>query len=194
MKINKTDFLKSCYKETQFPNYLYPEFAFLGRSNVGKSSLINMLLNQKRLVKTGSKPGVTVAVNFFLVNDHLSFVDLPGYGYAKLPLDIKKKFLPLIKSYLETRDNLKLAFLLIDARREPDQTEHEIIKTLLDNEISLAITLTKCDKLSNNELKKNTLKIADKLGVDQQAIFYTSSAQKKGRKELLSLIQEYTTK
>ena len=123
MNILNIQFVKSCASASQFPRYQHPEIAFFGRSNVGKSSLINMLMKKKNLVKTGSKPGVTKTVNFFLLNDSISIADLPGFGYAKVPLEIKKAFLPLIKRYIDSRDNLKLAFLLIDIRRTPDRFE-----------------------------------------------------------------------
>jgi GTP-binding protein len=100
MKIKKEYYLTSCVKSSQFPSFTHPEFAFFGRSNVGKSSLLNMLLGQKGLVKTGARPGVTQTINFFIVNDNRSFADLPGIGYAKLPMNIKKKFMPMIKNIL----------------------------------------------------------------------------------------------
>ena len=110
MKIKNANFVKSCTKVADLPNYPYPEFAFFGRSNVGKSSLINMLMGRKKLVRTGSKPGVTRTINIFVANEKISIVDLPGYGYSKVPHELKKKFLPMIKNYINKRENLKLAF------------------------------------------------------------------------------------
>jgi len=190
LKINNIYFLKSCIKISEFPNYTYPEFAFLGRSNVGKSSLINMLTGRKQLVKTGSKPGVTKTINFFVLNDNRSIADLPGYGYSKLPEELRKKFLPLIKNYIKNRENLKLAFLLIDIRRIPDEFEHDIISYLITNRISVAITLTKCDKLSNNKRKNKINEISSALGLDKNTIFYSSTRTGEGKKELLRLILE----
>ncbi len=191
MKFKEVYFLKSCSKSKDFPMYPHPEFAFMGRSNVGKSSLINMMLGRKGLVKTGSKPGVTKTINFFVADDNTSIVDLPGYGYAKLPAELRKTFLPMIKDYIKNRKNLKLAFLLIDIRRVPDDFEHDIIEYLIDNEVPVAIVLTKCDKLSKNVRKKNTAKILEKLDIESDAVFYTSSQTGEGKRDLLSLIEDF---
>jgi len=192
MKIKSVSFLKSCTKASQFPGYDYPEFAFFGRSNVGKSSLLNMILGQKDLVKTGSRPGVTQTINFFIVNDNRSFVDLPGFGYAKLPMAIKKKLLPMINEYIEKRENLKLAFLLIDIRRVPGDYEQDIIELLSRNKIPVVITLTKCDKLSKNQRQKNISEIQKSLEIERDSIFLTSSETNEGKKELLMLINEFS--
>lgn len=192
MKIKTVAFLKSCTKSEHFPGYDFPEFAFFGRSNVGKSSLLNMILSQKDLVKTGSRPGVTQTINFFVVNDNRSFVDLPGFGYAKLPMAIKKKLLPMIKEYIEKRENLKLAFLLIDIRRVPGDYEQDIIELLAKNDVPVVITLTKCDKLSKNQRQKNISEIQKALEIDRDSIFLTSSETNEGKKELLMLIDEFS--
>lgn len=191
IKVKDVYFLKSCTKTKQFPNYPHPEFAFLGRSNVGKSSLINMLMNRKDLVKTGSKPGVTKTINFFVLNENVSIVDLPGYGYAKLPKELRKSFLPLIKDYIKNRKNLKLAFLLIDIRRVPDTFEQEIIELIHENNVPVAILLTKCDKLSNNQRKKNINKITKALEIDEESFFYTSAKNGEGKKDILNLMEEF---
>ena len=191
MKIKSASFLKSCADPSQFPEFNYPEFAFFGRSNVGKSSLLNMILGQKNLVKTGSRPGVTKMINFFIANDNLSFADMPGFGYAKLPMEIKKKFLPMIKEYIDKRENLALAFLLIDIRRVPGDYEREIISLLTNNKISVVITLTKCDKLSNNQRSKSIASIQKALGIDKDSIFLTSAETGEGKKELLGIIGEF---
>lgn len=167
MKIKSASFLKSCTGFSQFPAYDHPEFAFFGRSNVGKSSLLNMILGQKDLVKTGSRPGVTQTINFFIVNDNRSFVDLPGFGYAKLPMTIKKKLMPMIVEYIEKRENLKLAFLLIDIRRIPGVYEKDLIELLAKNKIPVVITLTKCDKLSKNQRHKYISEIQKSLEIEK---------------------------
>jgi GTP-binding protein len=151
-----------------------------------------MILGQKDLVKTGSRPGVTQTINFFTVNDNRSFVDLPGFGYAKLPLAIKKKLLPMIKEYIEKRENLKLAFLLIDIRRVPGDYEEDIIELLAKNDVPVVITLTKCDKLSKNQRQKNIVEIQKALEIERDSIFITSSETNEGKKELLMLIDEFS--
>ncbi len=191
MKIKNVYFLKSCTKVSQFPQYHYPEYAFIGRSNVGKSSLLNMILGSKSLVKTGSKPGVTKTINFFVVNDNMSFVDLPGFGYAKLPASVREQFLPMIKSYISNRKYLKLIFLLIDIRRKPGDEEIDLIKSITTQKIPVVITLTKCDKLSKNQLKTNIHTICSVLDVDESSVFPTSSKSNLGKKDLLYLIEEY---
>jgi GTP-binding protein len=191
MKIKNAYFLKSCVSVSQFPSYPYPEFAFLGRSNVGKSSLLNMILGQKDLVKTGSRPGVTRAINFFIANDNSSFVDLPGFGYAKVPANIRKKFMPLIKSYLEGRENLKVAFLLIDIRRTPGDFEEEMLAFLEKNRIPVVITLTKCDKLSGNLKKKRINEIMEAMDIDRDSLFLTSCKTGEGKREILSVVGDF---
>ncbi|HPV42734.1 MAG TPA: ribosome biogenesis GTP-binding protein YihA/YsxC [Spirochaetota bacterium] len=192
MKIHEVHFLKSCTAPSQFPRYAHPEFAFLGRSNVGKSSLINMLMRKKDLVKTGSRPGVTRTINFFLLNDAISIADLPGFGYAKLPMEMRKTFLPLIKKYISTRANLKLAFLLIDIRRTPDDFEAEILSLLAGQKVPAAITLTKSDKLSRNQRSLRVREISESLGVSRDALFISSAKSGDGRREILGLINEYS--
>lgn len=191
MKFKISKFLKSCSNKSGFPDYSYPEFAFIGRSNVGKSSLINMLLNRKNLVKTGAKPGVTRTINFFTIDKKISIADLPGFGYAKLPKDVKGKFLPLIKEYIFRRENLKLAFLLIDIRRIPDTYEKEFIKLLTANKVPVALILTKCDKLSKIKKIKNSKFIEEELEIGPGSLFYTSSKTGEGKKEIINLIKEY---
>jgi GTP-binding protein len=188
MKIKKAFFLKSCSSVKDFPEYPFPEFAFMGRSNVGKSSLINMITGRKDLVKIGSRPGVTKSINFFLLNDNTSLADLPGFGYSKLPKELKKTFLPLIRSYINSRKNLRLAFLLIDIRRVPDEFEREIITLLSSRDIPVAIIATKCDKLSKSQRKINGEKIAAALFIKTDSIFFSSAKTREGRKEILDLI------
>lgn len=188
MKVKKAFFLKSCNSVRDFPAYSYPEFAFMGRSNVGKSSLINMITGRKDLVKVGSKPGVTKSINFFLLNDNTSLADLPGFGYSKLPKELKKTFLPLIRSYINSRENLRLAFLLIDIRRRPDEFEREIITFLSSRDIPVAIIATKCDKLSKNQKIIKGKEIAAALLIKTDSIFFSSAKTREGREEILELI------
>ncbi len=191
MKFKNIYFVKSCRKSSTFPDYTWPEFAFFGRSNVGKSSLINMLLGKKNLVKTGSRPGVTQMVNFFVADDRISFADLPGYGFAKVPKEVRKQFLPLIREYVTTRENLTLAFLLIDIRRKPGAEEIEILRMLTRKKVPVAVTVTKCDKVSGNARGKNLKTISEALEIDRKDIFTTSSQNGEGKKELLQLISDF---
>jgi GTP-binding protein len=193
MKIKTAVFLKSCTASTQFPDLNYPEFAFFGRSNVGKSSLLNMLLGKKDLVKTGSRPGVTTMVNFFTVNESKSFVDLPGFGYSKLPASMRKKFMPLIKDYIANRPNLKAGFLLIDIRRTPGDFEKEILSFLTGREIPVAITITKADKLSKNQRVKKIREIEQALVISSDSIFITSASTGEGKQQILRLINELSS-
>jgi GTP-binding protein len=194
LKIHDVIFIKSCPGVSLFPRYAHPEFAFMGRSNVGKSSLINMLMKKKDLVKTGSRPGVTKTVNFFVLNDVISIADLPGFGYAKVPLEMKKAFLPLIRNYIDKRENLKLAFLLIDIRRTPDHFELGLLEQLAKRRIPAAITLTKCDKLSRNQRSQRVREICESMGISTDSLFLTSAKSGEGRKEILSIISEYAAR
>ncbi|MBN2078799.1 MAG: YihA family ribosome biogenesis GTP-binding protein [Spirochaetes bacterium] len=191
MKIREVHFLTSCPRASLFPDHGLPEFAFLGRSNVGKSSLINMLMNRHDLVKTGAKPGVTRAVNFFILNDSISLADLPGYGYAKVPVEMKKAFLPLIKTYIEKRKNIRLVFLLLDIRRTPDDREREILSLITRRRIPVTLAVTKCDKIPPGRRRAMLRAIAESLGVDDTALFITSALKGTGRRELLGLIRDF---
>ncbi len=130
MIVKSADFVTSAVKPSQYPEALHPEAAFAGRSNVGKSSLINTLVNRKRLVKTSATPGRTQLINFFTVNDRLSLVDLPGYGYAKVPASVRRKWGPMIETYLKGRETLKAVVLIMDVRRIPGIEEQNFIDWL----------------------------------------------------------------
>ena len=127
MIIKSAKFVKSAAKSSQYPPAILPEIAFAGRSNVGKSSLINILINRKHLVKTSSTPGRTQLINFFVINETFSFVDLPGYGYARVPKSVKKNWGPMIETYFSTRETLKGVVFIMDIRRMPDQKELNLI-------------------------------------------------------------------
>lgn len=192
MEIKKAIFHISCPHANKLPDSQYPEFAFVGRSNVGKSSLINMVTGRKNLVKVGAKPGVTKMINFFIINDNISIADLPGFGFAKVPLQVRKTFLPMVRGYISKRQNLRLVFLLVDIRRVPEEFEKNIITLLSENEIPTAIIATKCDKLSKNKRKLSIEKISTALNIDPDSIFLTSAKSREGRKALLELIGEYS--
>jgi GTP-binding protein len=150
-----------------------------------------MLMNRHDLVKTGSRPGVTQAVNFFVLNDAISIADLPGYGYAKVPLEIKKGFLPLIKSYIQKRENLRLVFFLLDIRRTPDDRERELLSLITRQRIPAVLAVTKSDKVPPGRRRDRLRAISESLDVDAGALFITSALKGTGRRELLGLIREF---
>ena len=153
MIIKSAEYVKSAERPSHYSPAVLPEISFAGRSNVGKSSLINILVNRKRLVKTSSTPGRTQMINFFNINGTLSFVDLPGFGYAKVPLNIRKKWGPMVEKYLLTRETLKGVVLIMDIRRIPGQDEFDLIKWFNYYNIPIIRVLTKSDKLSKRKIK-----------------------------------------
>lgn len=191
MKINTIRFVTSARIPSQYPNYTFPEFAFTGRSNVGKSSLINTLLGRKNIAKTGSKPGVTQTINFFCINEKISFADCPGFGYAKVSHNKRLEFIEMIHSYIISRPNLKLLFLLIDIRREPDENEQAIITKALNNNINVMILATKCDKVSKNEINNGISRICTSLNINTEYVVPTSAKTGLGKNIILAMIQEY---
>lgn len=189
MKIKSVQFVKSAVKPSQYPEYDYPEIAFAGRSNVGKSSLINTLIQRKDMVKTSSKPGCTQLVNFFLVNEDLSFVDLPGYGYAKVSKKIRAQWQPMVETYLSGRPNLLGLILLIDIRRDPKKEEFDLIHWLQNNELPFLIVLTKSDKLSKANRVKRQNAICDQLSREPNGVILFSSKTRMGRDRVLGEIE-----
>ncbi|QTA86970.1 ribosome biogenesis GTP-binding protein YihA/YsxC [Desulfonema magnum] len=181
MIIKSAEFIKSAVEASQYPPGDFPEIAFSGRSNVGKSSLINTLVNRKRLVKTSSTPGRTQLINFFLINEMISFVDLPGYGYAKVPMSVKKKWGTMIETYLSTRSALKGVVLIMDIRRTPGYEEMNFIDWLNQFNISNILVLTKTDKLSKTKQIKQHLSIAKTLSVDKNDLILFSAKTRRGK-------------
>ena len=164
------------------------EFAFVGRSNVGRSSLINALVNQKKLAKTSSTPGLTKMINYFLINGSFYFVDLPGYGYAKVAHDKLKVWGSLMGQYLKRTQKLLTVFVLVDSRITPTLLDSEMIEYLNFHQIPYRIVATKSDKLSRNALNKNLDNIAKTLNVRKEVIIPTSSEDKKGVEAMLDYI------
>ncbi|MDA8163005.1 MAG: ribosome biogenesis GTP-binding protein YihA/YsxC [Desulfobacteraceae bacterium] len=146
--ITSIDFVTSAYKTSGFPEGSHPEIAFAGRSNVGKSSLINALLSRRSLVKVSSRPGLTQSINFFLVNKNIFFVDLPGYGFAKAPKEVTAKWKTLIEGYFQTKRDLRSVVCIFDIRRLPDQMDAGLLEYLHNLKINTLIALNKADKLS----------------------------------------------
>lgn len=191
MEIKNVEFTKSSSEMGQCPKNDKPEYAFIGRSNVGKSSLINMLMNHKGLAKTSGRPGKTQLINHFLVDEKWYVVDLPGYGYAKVSKSSKRDFQQLITSYLRIRESLVCVFVLLDSRLEPQKNDLEFLQWLGENQVPFAIVFTKLDKLSSNEFGKNMARYKKRLLVDWESlppIFATSATSKTGREEVLAYI------
>jgi len=190
MKINYSNFITSATKPSQYPIHPLAEIAFIGKSNVGKSSLINMLLERKKLAKVSSTPGKTTLINFFDVNGTLSFVDLPGYGYASRSKKQQQSWGVMIETYLSIRENLMLFFLLLDVRRTPSENDLQILTWLKSYTKNFAIILTKADKLNHKERNKQIKKISEITGIDKKSFYVISSLKKTGRKEVLQLIDK----
>ena len=188
MHINSAEFVTSATKPTQYPPALLPEIAFSGRSNVGKSSLINTLVNRKRLVKTSSTPGRTQLINFFDINRQMGFVDLPGYGYARVPQAVKKKWGPMIETYLSERETLKGVVVIMDIRRMPRQEELNLLGWLDHYSIAGISVLTKTDKLSKNKQAKQHHLIARALERDKDDFILFSAKTRRGRDTLWNAI------
>jgi GTP-binding protein len=190
MIIKSAEFIKSAVKPAQYPDAVLPEFAFTGRSNVGKSSLINTLVNRKRLVKTSATPGRTQLINFFLINKTFSFVDLPGFGYAKVPASVRKKWGPMIETYLSTRKTLKGVALIMDVRRIPGIQDLNFIEWLYYYNIPGMLILTKADKLSKTKQLTQQATIAKALSVDKNDLVLFSAKSRLGKDVVWDAIQE----
>ncbi len=164
MKITSATFVKSATGSEHYPRDGRPEIAFMGRSNVGKSSLINSLLGARRLARTSSTPGRTQLINFFLINNTFHFVDLPGYGYARVPRDVKKLWGPMVEKYLATRPGLVLSIVITDSRHEPTELDLRMKEWLEARGKPFIIVETKADKLSSNQLRASLSRASEVLG------------------------------
>ncbi len=186
----KVEFMKSAHQLEDLPRHQFPEIAFSGRSNVGKSSLINMLLGRKKMARISKTPGRTRSINFFNIDDRFCLVDLPGYGYAKVPEQEKEKWAFLIENYLHQRSNLKGIIQIVDVRHPPSEDDIMMVDWLKAMDIKYIIAATKSDKLKNSQLKPQQKLIAEKLGVSKEKILLTSAKNRRGRKPLLTFIRE----
>jgi GTP-binding protein len=187
MKITSAEFIKSAFKEADWPRDPKPEIAFLGRSNVGKSSFINSLLGVRGLARTSSTPGRTQAINFFLINQKFRFVDLPGYGYARAPKDVKAKWSKAATDYLAKRAWLVLSIHIVDSRHDPSSQDLQLHEWLEHHQKPHIIVATKSDKLSNNELRRNIDSAKRLLGNDEIILYSATSGR--GREDAWSAIQ-----
>jgi len=189
MKIISAEFLTGAVSFKQYPDSVFPELAFVGRSNVGKSSLINSLLNRKKLVKTSQTPGKTQEINFFKINNNFIFADLPGYGFAKVPQSVQRRWRKMIENYLLRRETLLAVIFIIDLRRDPSPLDLDLQRWLEACGVEYLLVGTKVDKLSQSEIKKqvNKLNIAYFDGGKGELLIYSSKSSR-GRKELWSEI------
>lgn len=183
MKITKADLEKVAVEEKQYPSEIIPEFAFAGRSNVGKSSFINAMLNRKNLARTSSKPGKTRTINFYNVNDELRLVDLPGYGYAKVAKSEKDKWAGIINRYLETRENILETILLVDIRHEPTELDKQMYEYIIHSGFSGIVIATKKDKIKKSQLQKHISAIAKKLNIEHKENIIPFSSEKRDEVE-----------
>ncbi len=188
----KSNFITSVANVKQLPPQIYPEIAFAGRSNVGKSSMMNAILDRKKLVKTGKTPGKTRLLNFFNVNDQLVFVDLPGYGYAAVSKGERAGWARLLDSYFRKRTTLTMCFILIDIRRTMEAEEKELLALLREYNITPCIVLTKSDKVSKNQLLNRKTKIAKDIGVKVEDLIHFSAVTGEGKTEVREKITERT--
>lgn len=189
MIVRSAEFVTSAVEPSQYPPPGRPEIAFAGRSNVGKSSLMNALLGRKALVKTSSTPGRTQTINFFLINDHFSFVDLPGYGYAKVPKAVRKSWGPMVERYLKARQGLCAVVVILDIRRLPSQGDHDLLAWLAHYKIPAIVVLTKADKLKKNKQNQQRNAIARELSADPSLLTPFSATTGLGKRELWAAIE-----
>ena len=192
MIVSSAEFVKSSQELNQCPQPDMPEFAFIGRSNVGKSSLINMLVEKKDLAKTSSQPGKTQLINHFIINKEWYLVDLPGYGYAKTSMENRKKWRKMIEDYLLKRVNLLTVFVLVDSRLEPQKIDLEFINFLGENQVPITLIFTKTDKQSVKKTEESLERFKESLSEyweELPEIILTSSEKRVGRDEVLETIE-----
>ncbi|MFT5237654.1 MAG: GTP-binding protein [Ulvibacter sp.] len=191
MLIKSAEFVVSNSDVAKCPKDRFPEYAFIGRSNVGKSSLINMLMQRKSLAKTSGRPGKTQLINHFLINKNWYLVDLPGYGYARVSKSSKKVFQKFITKYFEKREQMILAFVLVDCRLEPQPIDLEFMQWMGESQVPFSIIFTKADKLKPNALKRNIESYEKKMlevWDEMPQYFITSASNSEGRDELLGFL------
>ncbi|MBD5543977.1 MAG: YihA family ribosome biogenesis GTP-binding protein [Lachnospiraceae bacterium] len=180
-----------CGITSTIPQNAKPEIAFAGKSNVGKSSLINALMNRKSYARTSAQPGKTQTINYYNINEELYFVDLPGYGYAKVSQEVKEKWGKMVENYLKRSKTLQAVFLLIDIRHEPSANDRQMYQWILSNGFHPVIIATKADKINRSQLQKHVKMIRTGLEVEKDTILIPFSAQsKQGREEIYQLIEQ----
>lgn len=190
MKILDVKLTISAVRKSQFPTDGKNEFLLVGRSNVGKSSFINTMINRKNFARTSAKPGKTQTLNFYLINDYFYLVDAPGYGFASVNKKLKNKFGLIMEDYLEGRENLKMVFMLVDFRHKPTEDDVMMYKYLKHYNIPVSVICTKLDKISKNAVMKNKAIVMNTLGMEDEPILF-SAITKKGKQEVSNKILEY---
>lgn len=190
MKILDVKLTISAVRKSQFPTDGKNEFLLVGRSNVGKSSFINTMINRKNFARTSAKPGKTQTLNFYLINDYFYLVDAPGYGFASVNKKLKNKFGLIMEDYLEGRENLKMVFMLVDFRHKPTEDDVMMYKYLKHYNIPVSVICTKLDKISKNAVMKNKAIVMNTLGMEDEPILF-SAITKEGKQEVSNKIVEY---
>lgn len=191
MIIKKAELETVCGITSTLPEHQQPEFAFAGKSNVGKSSLINALMNRKSLARTSSQPGKTQTINFYHINDALYYVDLPGYGYATASVEVKAKWGKMIERYLKKSQALKCVFLLVDIRHEPSANDRMMYDWIISNGFRPVIIATKLDKLKRSQVQKQVKMVREGLGMEREDVLIPFSAEtKQGREEIWTLLEQ----
>jgi len=190
MIIKTAEFVTSVASADKLGQWTLPQFAFVGRSNVGKSTLLNALVNRNKLAKTSNTPGRTRLINIFEINKQFYFVDLPGYGYAKASKEEQATWQKLIGAYLENSENLKMAFVLVDSRREPTERDLLMVKYLYTYQIPFQVVITKTDKLSRVEMLKNKSMIASTLKIGLDDVITVSAEKKENLQKLWEIIEK----
>lgn len=194
MNIKSAEFVKSAVKVKDYPNAVSGEIAFAGRSNVGKSSLINAILNRRQLAKTGSTPGKTRTINFFLIDEDFYFVDLPGYGYAKVSRTMRQSWSIMVENYLKAERPIKALVLIIDIRRDPGDYEMTLVEWLNYYRIPVVIVLTKADKLSGNKRAVRVREIARLLNIEKEEAVLFSARTREGSAKLWEYLIRFLEK
>ena len=190
MKVLSAEFVKSATKPSEYPPGNLPEIAIAGKSNVGKSSLINTVVNRKNLAKTSSSPGRTQVINFFRVNNNLSLVDLPGYGFAKVPLEVRQAWKPMVETYLQTRETIRLVILILDSRRGLSSDDSTLLDWLDYHGIPTLVVLTKADKVSQFERARQKKVLAGIRLLAGKPLLFFSAHTGEGKDDLWGLIQK----
>lgn len=184
MKISTAEFIKSATRPAHYPDPQFPEIAFAGRSNVGKSTLINVLLNRKNLVRTSATPGRTQLINFFNVNQRFVLVDLPGYGFAKVPVAVRKAWGPMVRTYLEIRDSLVATVFIIDIRRTPGEEDLHLLDWLEEFGVPTIPVLSKIDKVSRSQRRQHVERIAAATGLPVDSFSLFSALSREGIEDI----------